>query len=185
MPFTSGRIDLRHQSGISTYSLVFALLLCAASSSCHSGSGSTRSEHENVAIQTHAGRIKMSTSPNGFWTFVTTSTERGDALQSAFAIQHAKPLRPGIFAEGSGQAFTSKYAIAVHLTNGRDWLFTTGRYRTQFPISADEIRVVGIARYYLHPKGPQKTHEDFVKSGNWGLPCSGDAQDSIPDGGKK
>jgi hypothetical protein len=129
----------------------------------------------------HDGQhIDVTTSANGYWTFVTVSENLARPLLVGYVIQHKKPVNPLLAATGIGEiTFTGK-VLSVRWSNEQQGItFDTA------PVEAIAGRIVpvdGISTYkqnvHVKPDNGKlwMTHGDFVQSRDWGIPCGKSVQ---------
>jgi hypothetical protein len=107
------------------------------------------------------GIVKVTTSPDGMWSYVTVASESGEPLRTAFVVQYQNPM-PSVTYSGIGRVIPSKDALEI--SSASDGLtFKFPSYKGQLPAGRKAVDVIGIAAYSW-PKGRPipASHDEFV-----------------------
>jgi len=115
--------------------------------------------------------VTISTSPKGWWTFVTVeSSQAGQPLEAAFVIQYDPPLSAAAAAFHGPARITAKdNALWVESSKGGGWLFGFPSFSSLFTRLTSVHGVVGIARYWGNLP---RSHEEFVRQRLAAIPDS-------------
>jgi hypothetical protein len=127
-------------------------------------------------VVTIAGALAISTSPDGYWAYVTVAgPERGVPLKAGLTIQFDSETRPTskITFHGMGQVLLTQGGLWVKPNTGTGWYFEVNKGRGDSHRGAVVLPAVGIARYRITPENPSAptSHSEFVKQREGTAPC--------------